>query len=435
MPPKRKGKKPAKVRTPILIEGFTKEELSKEQMEEHVVRLQDELDREKEERNYFQLERNKLHTCCEITDNELEKLRAEKKNVDKDIEEDEMRYQLEIRVYKQKLKHLLYEHQNTIAELKAHGLVSRQLVQEEQNKLEAELLEDARAIIVDMQEELDYENIVNELELNHNEEMTKTHNSREMQIAETQAKCERKIDLLQQQLDDQRKKVIGEVKDQWTGHINTLMDDHKEAFVKVDEQMVGIDQDIHISMALKAQFEKMEKERGKREKDLVRILQENKHLTERLSKVKEEIAEIERKMKYFKWEEDDSEMVKKKKLDQQKRNYETLEQKFRKARNEADRRSVLLNKKLTGLTDGLEKTNAQLLAMLSASNMDQTALDDIAAYMDSSHYSIKTLEYERAKLFLVRKDLLNFFEVKQRALGVPVEELQLKPKDLGCVPK
>ena len=37
------------------------------------------------------------------------------------MEEAEERHQVEIKVYKQKVKHLLYEHQNNIAELKAES--------------------------------------------------------------------------------------------------------------------------------------------------------------------------------------------------------------------------------------------------------------------------------------------------------------------------
>lgn len=62
------------------------------------MRLREQLDREREERNYFQLERDKIHTFWEITDSKLEEVKAEKKNFDKDMEEDEGRHQVEIKV-------------------------------------------------------------------------------------------------------------------------------------------------------------------------------------------------------------------------------------------------------------------------------------------------------------------------------------------------
>lgn len=68
------------------------------QMEEHIIRLREELDREREERNYFQLERDKIHTFWEITERQLEEVKAELKNLDKDLEEDEGCHQVEIKV-------------------------------------------------------------------------------------------------------------------------------------------------------------------------------------------------------------------------------------------------------------------------------------------------------------------------------------------------
>lgn len=62
------------------------------------MRLREELDREREERNYFQLERDKIHTFWEITDRQLQEVKAQQKNIDKDIEEDEQRHQVEIKV-------------------------------------------------------------------------------------------------------------------------------------------------------------------------------------------------------------------------------------------------------------------------------------------------------------------------------------------------
>lgn len=50
--------------------------MSKEQLELFSRRIKEENEREREERNYFQLERDKLHNFWEITRNELEEVRA-----------------------------------------------------------------------------------------------------------------------------------------------------------------------------------------------------------------------------------------------------------------------------------------------------------------------------------------------------------------------
>ena len=62
------------------------------------MRLREELDREREERNYFQLERDKIHNFWEITDRKLEEVKAELKNLEKAKEDDEGRHRVEIQV-------------------------------------------------------------------------------------------------------------------------------------------------------------------------------------------------------------------------------------------------------------------------------------------------------------------------------------------------
>ncbi|XP_039995733.1 dynein regulatory complex subunit 4-like [Xiphias gladius] len=450
MPPKNKGtsKNSAKARTPTLINGLTKEEMSKEQLEEHIVRLREELDREREERNYFQLERDRIHTFWENTDRELEEIKAEWKNLAKDIEEDEGCHQVEIKVYKQKMKHLLCEHQNTISELKADGLVSTEVVQKEQEQLETELHKEMRSIMVDMQE-LDNENLFKELELKHDEEMTITRNSWEKQLSEIKAKYEKKMKLLPQELENMRKNETSEREDHWNSHITGLLEDQNKAFSDANALLKLMQQDLDVSNLLKIQINEMKMKQKEKEKDLIPVLRDNESLAELLLKVNEEIAEIEKKVKYHGMKKDASEKVKEKELNDLKWNYEALEQKFSELQLERDElyktypqsihklqykaglKSMLLERKLKALTDSLEKTQAQLHSVLSASNIDQTALGGVTnkteENLDSSNNSIKNLKHKKAQIFKARKDLLLTYEAKQRALGVPVEELCLKP--------
>ncbi|XP_070760216.1 dynein regulatory complex subunit 4 [Enoplosus armatus] len=441
--------------------------MSKEQLEEHIVRLREELDREREERNYFQLERDKIHTFWEITDRQLEEVKAQRKSLDKDVEEDEGRHQVEIKVYKQKMKHLLCEHQNTISELKADVLVTAEVMQKEQEQIEAKLHKEMRATVADKQE-LANENLVKELELTHDEEMTKTRNSWEKQLTEIQAKYKKKMKLLPQELDNIRKNEISERESNWSSHIATLIEDHNK--VLSNANAFCTQQDLDMNESLKTQIKEMKMKQKEKEKDLLPVLQDNKHLAELLSKVEEENVENQKKTKNYKSTKDTIEKVKQKELNDLKWDYEVLEQKFSKLQLERDElymtftqniqkvqhkaglKGTLLERKLKALTDSLEKTQAQLSSVLSASNMDQTALggitNKIEENLDSSNNSIKNLHYKKAQISKARKDLLLTYEAKQRALGVPVEELCVKPfessltgksleqdLDLGFAPK
>ena len=67
-------------------------------------------------------------------------------------------------VYKQKVKHLLYEHQNNISELKAEGTVALKLAQDEHRGNELDLRKDKRSLKVELKEqELAHEDVIKNL--------------------------------------------------------------------------------------------------------------------------------------------------------------------------------------------------------------------------------------------------------------------------------
>lgn len=64
------------------------------------------------------------------------------------------------------MKHLLYEQQNSLSELKAEGVVSTKLLQKEHADLETQLHKDLRSLKVELKEqELSSENVLKSLQL------------------------------------------------------------------------------------------------------------------------------------------------------------------------------------------------------------------------------------------------------------------------------
>ena len=61
-------------------------------------------------------------------------------------------------------------------------------------------------------------------------------------------------------------------------------------------------------------------------------------------------------------------------------------QSIQKVQHKADLKKMQLETKLKALTDSLEKTKAQLQSVLSASNMDQTALSEVINKTEVNFY-------------------------------------------------
>ena len=133
-------------------------------MKKHVKRLWEEFNREREERNYFQLERDKINTFLKITKRQVDNLYAQLRNKDREMEDVEERHQIEIKVYKQKVKHLLYKHEQATAELRAENVVALNRSSEQHRSSESELRGKKRSLKLSFREhQLSNENVVKSL--------------------------------------------------------------------------------------------------------------------------------------------------------------------------------------------------------------------------------------------------------------------------------
>ncbi|KAL3689925.1 hypothetical protein R1sor_016234 [Riccia sorocarpa] len=65
--------------------------------------------KEQKDRNVMQLDRDKVHAFWDVKKEEYKKLQAQLKIKDRCAEELEEKHQAEIKIYSQKMKHLLYE--------------------------------------------------------------------------------------------------------------------------------------------------------------------------------------------------------------------------------------------------------------------------------------------------------------------------------------
>lgn len=460
MGPKKKGKGKGKKSAkggPIVIDGLSTEEMTKEQLEEHVVRLREELDREREERNYFQLERDKINTFWEITKRQLEEVRAELRNKDREMEEAEERHQIEIKVYKQKVKHLLYEHHQCQAELRAENVVSLSLADQQHLNRESDLRGEKRSLKLALREnQLANEDVIKSLKRTHAEEITQLRSDFERQINEIIAKYEKKMKQLRDELELRRKTEIHEVEERKNQQIQALIKQHEKAFSDIKNYYNDITlNNLALINTLKEQLEEMKRKEERLERQMADVQTENKRLTDPLQKARAELDDLRRQLANY--EKDklalNNSKTRLKQLEEQHKalswEHEVLEQRFEKTQGERDElykkfvkaiqeiqqksglKNLLLEKKLATLGDALEKKEAQLNEVLSASNLDPAAIQLVTRkledVLDSKNSAIKDLQYELARVCKAHNDLLGTFEAKMSQYGIPIEELGFKP--------
>ncbi|XP_004704545.2 dynein regulatory complex subunit 4 isoform X1 [Echinops telfairi] len=462
MAPKKKGKKGKAKGTPV-VDGLAPEDMNKEQVEEHVGRIREELDREREERNYFQLERDKIHTFWEITRRQLEEKKAELRNKDREMEEAEERHQVEIKVYKQKVKHLLYEHQNNLTEMKAEGTVIMKLAQKEHHTQEGALRKDMRALKVELKEqELANEVVVKSLRLKHSEEITAMRSDFERQVREIEAKYDKKLKLLRDEMDLRRKTETHEVEERKSGQIRMLMQKHEEAFSDIKNYYNDITlNNLALINSLKEQMEDMRKKEDHLEREMAEVTMQNKRLADPLQRARDDMNEMQRKLTHY---ERDKQIltctkarlkVTEKDFKDLQWEHEVLEQRFIQVQQERDRlyqrftaaiqevqqkagfQNLILERKLQALSSAVEQKEAQLNEVLATSNLDPAALTVVSRkledILESKNSTIKDLQYELARVCKAHNDLLRTYEAKLLAFGIPLDNVGFRPLETAIV--
>lgn len=98
--------------------------MTKEQLQKHAATLAEEIDREREERNYFQLERDKIETNYKILEHQLERCRVLNKNVETDLDYVQQQQQEELLNYKRNVKQIIYDYHEKLNEQQSRHFVT-----------------------------------------------------------------------------------------------------------------------------------------------------------------------------------------------------------------------------------------------------------------------------------------------------------------------
>lgn len=217
--------------TAIIIDGVDTSEMSREKLEQFTLKVKEELDKEREERNYFQLERDKIRTFWEITRQQLEEAKAELRNRERATEESQEENEALLETEKQKIKHLKYEQAAAGAALRAENLVALKAAKEEHAEQELELLNDKRALRQEIREKmLAAQDELRRAKLIHAEEVSKVREEFEERARQIEDKADKKLSETKVELTVKHRTEIAEVEERKNKQLSELIHHHERAF-------------------------------------------------------------------------------------------------------------------------------------------------------------------------------------------------------------
>uniref|UniRef100_A0A1B6G1Y7 Dynein regulatory complex subunit 4 n=2 Tax=Proconiini TaxID=565685 RepID=A0A1B6G1Y7_9HEMI len=457
MPPKKKAGKSGKGGKAGggIIDGVSMTEMSREQLEAFALRIRDELEREREERNFFQLERDRLYTFWEITRQQLEENKAELCNKDRAIEEAAEKHDMEIKIYKQKVKHLMYDHHSHLAELKANNMVTLKMAENDYCEQELELENDKKALKAQLVEMgLTHEEEIKALRLEHSSELSELRNKFSAEAEVLEGKMDARLASLRNQLSLKHKLELAEVEERKNQQIQHLVNNHQQAFSELKAYYNDITvNNLALITSLKEQMAKMKDNEERIEKKLKEVSNENKKLVQPLREAREQVTDLQRQLTNYNKDKTSLSNMKKhlsyvtKQLEDLTNEYDVLEMAFEKVKEERDdlhdkfvsailelqqkssMKNVLLEKKLQILTAALEQRDVQVAEVMAATNIDPKAMHSVNKKLEellaTKNNQIQELQLEVARVMKIHDDMVINLEGRLKAMGISREEVGL----------
>ncbi|KAF7410206.1 hypothetical protein HZH68_004587 [Vespula germanica] len=451
------GPKKAKGKAMDTVDGVDTAKMNREQLEIYAHKILEEMEREREERNFFQLERDKLRTFWEISRHQLDEARAVVRNKEREKEELQEKHDEEMKLYKQKVKHLMYEHQTNLSETKADHLVALKLAQDDHISQENELIRDKKELKkAQREQEVARLNEMHELKLHHAEEINNIMKKFESEAIELEQKYEQKLTNQYESLMLKHQMEITEIEERKNLQISTLIKNHETAFTDIKNYYNDITlNNLSLIQSIKEQMEVMKNNEDRMKKQVRELTAENKQFSTELKSLREKVADYTRQLVNY---EKDKQCLShtKRKLSLVTKDYdnlkwenEVLELRFEKCQSERDDlhsrfvsailelqqktglKNVLLEKKLEKLSELLEQREVQISEVLAAAHLDPTAVVNVNKKLEDmlnrKNTAIQDLQYELAKACKAHDDLLSVYESKLQEYGISKSEIEFQP--------
>eukprot|EP00756_Hemistasia_phaeocysticola_P023844 Hpha_TRINITY_DN15915_c6_g1::TRINITY_DN15915_c6_g1_i1::g.73326::m.73326/K19942/GAS8; growth arrest-specific protein 8 len=417
------------------------------------------LERAKKLRNYFQMERDKVAKFWEISCKQLECSKYELMNQDREIEDMEEKHQVEMKVYKQKVRHLLYEHKMQVEELRDKSEQALRTAEAHHEKQIGEFRNDKT------RKKKEYESAQN----THLEEVqsarkmelsmvTNQHQRHRKQLQEMQEGYEKRLKLLCSELELRRRAEIHEIEERKNEHIKELVHKHEDAFQEIKEYYNDItSNNLDLIKSLKEEVANMKKNENYNIKLMYEIAQENKKLKDPLGRAEKEVDSLRHQLANYEKDKMSLQNAKSRLrvLEQQhkqlERDHEALKGSYGKVEDDknqlvfrfqdalrvvhdhAQQKNKNMAQRLDDLRSQLDKKDTRLAAVLQAANLEPVALDvvtrKIEDYLENKNRGIKDLHYELEKVKIQHKDVVRQYEAVCKANLLPPLDL----KQLGLL--
>jgi hypothetical protein len=256
-----------------VIDGVDTAGMSREQLEAFCIKLRNELEREREERNFFQIERDKLRTFWEITRKQYEDSQALIRNKEREVEMAQEMADIDTKNVMQQMKHLQYENQSKIGEMRAEMMTQLKLAQEDHVIQERELFNDKRELKKMFRERDEFNELqIQQIKMKHSEHLSMERKKFQNEIKEMANLHERRLQEYMENSEIRHRMETSEVEERKNFQIKKLISAHELAFGEMKSYYNDITiNNLALISSIKEQMEEMRRQTERNEKQMADV--------------------------------------------------------------------------------------------------------------------------------------------------------------------
>lgn len=431
------GKKKKK-KEPIIIGNFDVTSATFPKLQEFTLTLYEKLLLQREERSYFQLQRDKLRIFLENTRCDINKATAVLNMKEKQLEEGKERYRNQMKEVNDELKFLLYDQGINLDNVK-NEIENKEVKSEEENDDEFMKLLEQKKCLKEAVMELEFKQademrVLREQNL---EEIMEIKIQVHHNVVEMEIKFNRQLNKVISYLKLKHEITMAELEERKNLHISELLRIHKHRFDELRNHYNTITKEnLMVIKSLQDSIEKM----GKKEKELVleikEMKSENSNLEDLLNKTKEEEKKLAKKLEYHNknirclTNTNNAIIETNNKIEKLKIENFKISEKIEQLKSDNDLPDTI--KELKGLQDEgkgqVKKLQNIIQHLLCRLETKDCAFKEMARHekmknvidkqLNKKHTSLKDLKYHVCVLAKMHDDLIHTYEKKLEQFGV-----------------
>ena len=373
---------------------------------------------------------------------------------DREMELLDANHRIELKVYQQKVKHLEYQHKNSVKGIFHEGDTLLGFEQTSHDNRERDLLR-SKEQLKDDQSKIERVNskMVAEIRESHERQITKLRHQFDDGLSELSSRSEARLRQLESDLELRRRVEIHEVQERKNQHINDLVINHRTAFGQMKCYYSTItEQNIQLIKGLQSKVEELKNCAIDNQRSLLEYKEMNHTLSLPLSQVTDEIVRVQDNLrartkdqmalknassrlnavvknitglrsKLQLLEEEYAQVERERDL-----LYSNFEDSIQRVHQQAEFSNQVLERRLVNAESNAEKAAMQVEEVIHAANLDSGemvrvvgSLNQMLAAKDDAIKEVKFLVIKLQKTF---NDSYGTFSAKLKALGISEDEFR-----------